>query len=132
MNQIRTWQQCVAAHGHECGGLAIGYQASRYAIELLDIEFAEDERILCFAEGKGCPLDGIRTMLRCDEGKNELRVEDTGNHAYSFYNLGTGEGVRLTPKQYPEMEKSEMKDFLLNMTYRYLFDKVSTEQIPEA
>ena len=61
-----------------------------------------------------------------------MRVEDTGNHAYSFYNLGTGEGVRLTPKQYPEMEKSEMKDFLLNMTYRYLFDKVSTEQIPEA
>ena len=26
------WEKCVAFHGHECGGLTIGYKAALYAI----------------------------------------------------------------------------------------------------
>ena len=44
---MKTWEDCVAFHGHECGGLTIGYKASLYAIELLDIKFSEDEELVC-------------------------------------------------------------------------------------
>ena len=30
---MKTWNDCVAFHGHECGGLTIGYKASLYAID---------------------------------------------------------------------------------------------------
>ena len=32
------WKKCVEFHGHECGGLTIGYKAALYAIELLKLE----------------------------------------------------------------------------------------------
>ena len=35
-----TWADCAAFHGHECGGLTIGYKAALYAIELLGLEFS--------------------------------------------------------------------------------------------
>ena len=74
MKESKTWEECAQFHGHECGGLALGYQLSRYAIELLNIMFDEDEKVVCIAEAQGCPLDGIHVMLRCDEGKNELQT----------------------------------------------------------
>ena len=132
MRQPRTWEDCVFFHGHECGGLAIGYQASRYAIELLDIEFEEGERIHCIAEGNGCPLDGIQVMLGCTIGKGNLELRPTEARGYNFYNLTTGESARLTLKQLPDMERSKMKEFLLQMTYRYLFDISKTELTPQS
>ena len=30
------WDKCVAFHGHACGGLAIGFRAALYAMELLE------------------------------------------------------------------------------------------------
>ena len=47
---MKTWQDCVAFHGHECGGLTIGYKASLYAIELLNLDFSADEQVVCIAE----------------------------------------------------------------------------------
>ena len=34
---MKTLQDCVDFHGHECGGLTIGYKASLYAIKLLQL-----------------------------------------------------------------------------------------------
>ena len=33
--KIKTWADCAEFHGHECGGLTIGYKAALYAIKLL-------------------------------------------------------------------------------------------------
>ena len=41
--KTKTWSDCAAFHGHECGGLTIGWKAALYAIKLLDIGRAEDE-----------------------------------------------------------------------------------------
>ena len=41
--KIKTWAECAEFHGHECGGLTIGYKAALYAIKLLNIGCAEDE-----------------------------------------------------------------------------------------
>lgn len=39
---MKNWNDCVAFHGHECGGLTIGYKASLYAAQLLELTFSAD------------------------------------------------------------------------------------------
>ncbi len=49
------WQQCVAFHGHGCGGLAVGFRAVLYAWELFGGDRAsQDEEIVCIAETDAC------------------------------------------------------------------------------
>ena len=99
---MKTWQDCVAFHGHECGGLTIGYKASLYAIELLNLEFSADEQVVCIAENDACGIDGIQVMLGCSVGKGNLLFHMRGKSAYSFYNRKTGKSVRLVMKPKPE------------------------------
>ena len=99
---MKTWQDCVAFHGHECGGLTIGYKASLYAIELLNLEFSADEQVVCIAENDACGIDGIQVMLGCSVGKGNLLFHVRGKSAYSFYNRKTGKSVRLVLKPGPE------------------------------
>ena len=40
-----TWNDCVAFHGHSCGGLTIGWKAALYAIELLELKFSDGTMI---------------------------------------------------------------------------------------
>ena len=99
---MKTWQDCVAFHGHECGGLTIGYKASLYAIELLNLEFSDDEQVVCIAENDACGIDGIQVMLGCSVGKGNLLFHMRGKSAYSFYNRKSGKSVRLVLKPKPE------------------------------
>ncbi len=99
---MKTWQDCVAFHGHECGGLTIGYKASLYAIQLLKLEFSADEQVVCIAENDACGIDAIQVMLGCSIGKGNLLFHMRGKSAYSFYNRKTGESVRLVLKPRPE------------------------------
>lgn len=39
------WEKAVAFHGHVCLGLSIGYRAALYAIDLLELTFADDEQV---------------------------------------------------------------------------------------
>ena len=95
---MKTWQDCVAFHGHECGGLTIGYKASLYAIELLNLEFSADEQVVCIAENDACGIDGIQVMLGCSIGKGNLLFRMRGKQAFSFYNRKTGKSIRLVLK----------------------------------
>ena len=60
-----TWDDCVAFHGHSCGGLTIGYKAALYAIELLELKFSDDEEVCCICENDACGVDAIQVMLGC-------------------------------------------------------------------
>ena len=102
MRNMKTWEDCVAFHGHECGGLTIGYKAALYAIELLELEFSDDEQVVCIAENDACGIDGIQVMLGCSVGKGNLLFHMRGKSAYSFYNRKTGKSVRLVMKPKPE------------------------------
>ncbi len=95
---MKTWQDCVNFHGHECGGLTIGYKASLYAIELLALEFSADEQVVCISENDACGVDAIQVMLGCSIGKGNLLFHMRGKSAYSFYNRKTGKSVRLVLK----------------------------------
>ena len=47
MDKQKLWEKAIAFHGHVCPGIAIGYQAALYAIELLDLTFSADEGVVC-------------------------------------------------------------------------------------
>ena len=95
---MKTWNDCVAFHGHECGGLTIGYKASLYAAQLLELEFSADEQLVCIAENDACGIDAIQVMLGCSVGKGNLLFHMRGKSAYSFYNRKNGKSVRLVLK----------------------------------
>ena len=130
---MKTWQDCVAFHGHECGGLTIGYKASLYAIELLELEFSDDEQVVCIAENDACGVDGIQVMLGCSIGKGNLLFHMRGKQAFSFYNRKNGKSVRLMLKPRPQgMTREESFAYYQSHRPEELFDvKQTTICLPE-
>ena len=130
---MKTWQDCVAFHGHECGGLTIGYKASLYAIELLNLEFSDAEQVVCIAENDACGIDGIQVMLGCSIGKGNLLFHMRGKSAYSFYNRKTGKSVRLVMKPKPAgMTREESFAYYQGCDPREMYEvKETTIRLPE-
>ena len=130
---MKTWQDCVNFHGHECGGLTIGYKASQYAIELLGLEFSADEQVVCISENDACGVDAIQVMLGCSIGKGNLLFRMRGKSAYSFYNRKTGKSVRLVLKPKPEgMTREESFGYYQACRPEDMFEvKETTVLLPE-
>ena len=130
---MKTWKDCVAFHGHECGGLTIGYKASLYAIQLLHLEFSADEQVVCITENDACGVDAIQVMLGCSIGKGNLLFHMQGKQAFSFYNRKTGKSVRLVLKPKPEgMTKEASFAYYQGCKPEEMFDvKETAIQLPE-
>lgn len=130
---MKTWNDCVAFHGHACGGLTIGYKASLYAAQLLKLEFSEDEQVVCITENDACGVDAIQVMLGCSVGKGNLLFHLRGKQAYSFYNRKTGASARLVLKPKPQgMTKEESFAYYQGCTPEEMFVvKETTVPIPE-
>ena len=131
---MKTWQDCVNFHGHECGGLTIGYKASQYAIELLELEFSADEQVVCISENDACGVDAIQVMLGCSIGKGNLLFHIRGKQAFTFFNRKNGKSVRLVLKPKPEgMTREESFAFYQACRPEEMFEvKDATIQLPEA
>lgn len=126
------WDKCVAFHGHECGGLTIGFKASIYAMELLKIDFSKDEEIVCVTENDACGVDAIQVILGCSVGKGNLLFKLRGKQAFSFYNRKTNESVRLVLKDRPQMTREESFEYMQGKEPEELFDvKETTFMLPE-
>ena len=130
---MTNWERCVAFHGHECGGLTIGYKASLYAMELLELEFSQDEQVVCIAENDACGVDGIQVMLGCSVGKGNLLFHMRGKQAFSFYNRKNGKSVRLVLKPRDEaMTREASFAYYQSCEPRDMFDvKEATIRLPE-
>lgn len=128
-----TWADCVAFHGHACGGLTIGWKAALYAMELLELKFSDDEEVCCISENDACCVDAIQVMLGCSAGKGNLMFHLTGKMAFSFYERASGKGVRLVLKPRPEgMTKSESFDYYQSLEPKDMFDVKPVKQpLPE-
>ena len=121
------WERCVAFHGHACGGLAIGFQASLYAMELLgQTGAAADEEVVCVTENDACGVDAIQLLLGCTVGKGNLLFHLRGKQAFSFYNRSTGKSVRLVLRELPDMPREERHAMLRNGDCHDLFDVMKT------
>lgn len=83
MDKKELWEKCVAFHGHECGGLTIGYKAALYAADLLELTFSSDEEVVCISENDACGVDAIQVILGCSIGKGNLLFHMTGKQAFS-------------------------------------------------
>lgn len=119
---MTDWEKCVEFHGHSCGGLRIGYQAARYAMELLNIGFSDKEQVVCISENDACGVDAIQVMLGCSIGKGNLLFHMTGKQAFSFYNRASGQSVRLLLKQKPaDMTPEESSRYYFDHSCRELF-----------
>ena len=128
-----AWERCAAFHGHVCGGLAIGYQASRYAAELLELEFSKDEQVVCIVENDACGVDAVQVLLGCSIGKGNLLFHMRGKQAFSFYNRKTGKSVRLMLRERPaEITREKSLDYFLSSEPKDLFDIKEARPIPES
>lgn len=129
---MKTWEDCVAFHGHECGGLTIGYKASLYAAQLLGLTFSEDEQVVCVAENDACGIDAIQVMLGCTAGKGNLIVRLRGKSAYSFYDRKSGKSVRLVLKPRSGMTRQESFAYYQAGAPEELFEvKAAAVALPE-
>ena len=131
---MTNWEKCVAFHGHECGGLTIGYQASLYAMELLDLSFSQDEQVVCISENDACGVDAIQVLLGCSVGKGNLLFRLRGKQAFSFYNRKNGKSVRLVLRPKPVgLAKEDSLHYYQSHAPRDLFDvKETTVPLPGA
>jgi len=126
------WQKSVEFHGHECGGLMIGFKAAIYAIELLGIEFSPDEQLVCISENDACGVDAIQVILGCSVGKGNLLIHLKGKQAYSFYNRSTGKSVRLVLRETARKDGASKLDYMKDMPPSELFElKEVKEAVPE-
>ena len=134
MNERELWEKCAAFHGHECGGLTIGYKAALYAIELLDLHFSDDEQVVCITENDACGVDAIQVILGCSVGKGNLLFHLRGKQAFSFYNRTTGRSVRLVLKDRPQgMSRQESFTYYQSLAHRDMFTvKETTITLPES
>ena len=102
----RLWEKCAERHGHECGGLTIGYKAALYVMELMGLQRSEDgcaiADLVCVAENQACSVDAIRVALGCTEERGNLVFHLTGEQSYTFFNRTTREAVRIVLKDRPE------------------------------
>ena len=132
IDESALWEKCIAFHGHECGGLLIGFKAALYAIGLLGIRFSSDEQLVCISENDACGVDAIQVILGCSVGKGNLLLHIKGKQAYSFYNRTNGKSVRLVLREIPRQDGASKLDYMKDIPANQLFDvKETIETLPE-
>ena len=96
---VRTdWQRCVAFHGHECPGLAIGFQAAQAGLAWIQSTHAEDEETVVIVENDACGVDAVQVLTGCTFGKGNLIHKDYGKQAFTFFNRTNHRAVRFSLK----------------------------------
>ena len=104
----RLWEKCVEFHGHECGGLTLGYKAALYIIDQMQLDLEEDgcvcadEDIVCVAENNACSVDAIRVVLGCTEAHDNLNFRLTGEQAYTVFHRARRKALRVVLIDRPE------------------------------
>ena len=73
----RTWETCIAFHGHPCPVLATGYRASVEALRILHITELHREKLACIAENQVCGVDAVQIMLNCTLAKGNIIIHGT-------------------------------------------------------
>ena len=73
----RTWETCIAFHGHPCPVLATGYRASVEALRILHITDLHREKLACIAENQVCGVDAVQIMLNCTLAKGNIIILGT-------------------------------------------------------
>jgi formylmethanofuran dehydrogenase subunit E len=108
-------RDAVQFHGHLCPGLALGYRVAKAALRELGAERPQDEELVAVVENDSCAADAIQFITGCTFGKGNLIFHDYGKHVYTFFNRGTGKGIRISEdfrgfegdERFPELKKRQ-------------------------
>lgn len=123
MDKELLYKKCVSFHGHECGGLLIGFRAALLAMELLDIAApASDEETVCIAENDACGVDAVQALLGCTAGKGNLIIERRGKQAFTFFNRVNGRSCRLVLKERTFASREEKRNFMRTAPGEEIFE----------
>ena len=82
-----------------------------------------DEEIVAVVENDACGVDGIQALLGCTFGKGNLLFRDHGKSVYTFFNRGTGKGMRYSFKGIMRQGEDEQVNELI--------DRVRSEEATE-
>ncbi len=88
----------VSFHGHLCPMFYLGCRMGRAALSSLKREREKGVKLHSVVEFANCFSDGIQYTTGTTFGKNNLHLRDTGKFAASFYDLSSGESLRLRMK----------------------------------
>ena len=99
-------------HGEICGGIAIGTKLAMYGLDLMGMELNQRHKnLIVFLEIDRCMADAVQAVTKCSMGKRSLKQMYYGKFAVTFYNMDTGEALRVS---------SFFKTFyLLNSNYHF-------------
>jgi formylmethanofuran dehydrogenase subunit E len=108
-------RDAIQFHGHLCPGLALGYRVAKAALRELEADRPHDEELVAVVENDSCAVDAIQFITGATFGKGNLIFRDLGKHVYTFYNRGTGKGVRISEdyrgfendERYPALKKRQ-------------------------
>jgi formylmethanofuran dehydrogenase subunit E len=85
-------------HGHICPGLAMGIMASLYAIDYLQLDIANLDKIKIICETRICLTDGVQFITGCTfANKKSFFYEPTDDVAFTFY-IEEGKKIRIKAK----------------------------------
>ena len=110
-----TIEDCVKFHGHCCGGIALGYVLSRYAMEQIGAK--PGDHLFCVAEFQNCMTDSVQCVTGCTAGKGNLVVKNYGKRALTLVKSDTGEGVRvhMTYEYDPNVPRDKSAELIMAM-----------------
>lgn len=86
-------------HNHTCPGQVIGVRMAMLGCGLVGVEEpAQSKELLVYVEIDRCVTDAIQAVTGCKLGKRTLKYMDYGKVAATFYNITTGEAVRVVAR----------------------------------
>lgn len=94
----RSWETCIAFHGHPCPVLATGYRVAVEALKYLEVDDVHKTKLACIVENQVCGVDSIQIMLNCTMAKGNIIVRDNGKQVYTVVRLSDGKGMRYSLK----------------------------------
>lgn len=110
-----TIDDCVAFHGHVCGGIALGYVLARYAMDKLGA--CRADALYARVECDTCPVDAVQCVTGCTTGKRTLEIVPAGHTALTLVRRETGAGIRaeISVTMPQGLSKAEALDYILSL-----------------
>lgn len=91
----QTIEDVARFHGHMCAGLAMGIKAADIALGEIGPN-APGQEVVAVVESDFCGVDAIQFLTGCTFGKGNLRHEDNGKNAYTFFRRSDRRAIRVS------------------------------------
>ncbi|MBE3586468.1 MAG: formylmethanofuran dehydrogenase [Thermoanaerobacter sp.] len=94
---MTDWEKVIAFHGHPCCLLAVGYRATRVALEKLGAGVPGHD-LVAVVENRTCAADAVQVMSGCTFGKRNFVYRDNGKYVFTFARMGERQALRVSLK----------------------------------